>query len=171
VPGSCLWEPSQNEEFVIVIAILGHHLPCLLILYCYINVVLMTRRKFRTVIGGQKRSNLLTVATVSTATGNPSSTQDTPEEPAGPIVHKESSITKEKRIFITLSYILATYLICWVPFHIIFDLSFFKPELVSAKLYTFGFWLAYFNSTLNPIIYTYSNPEFRRAFKKVVTCK
>nr|CAH7762063.1 unnamed protein product [Callosobruchus chinensis] len=29
-------------------------------------------------------------------------------------------------------------------------------------------WLGYFNSTLNPIIYTIFSPEFRHAFKKIL---
>ncbi|ELU05638.1 hypothetical protein CAPTEDRAFT_145497, partial [Capitella teleta] len=132
-PGVCWWDPSQNTEFVYVIAIVGHHLPCLIIIYCYTWVVVITRDKFRQV--------------------------------------KETSAQRERNMFVTLSYILVTYLICWLPFHIIFDLSFLMPGLVSEKLYTFGFWMAYFNSTLNPIIYTYSNSGFRRAFKKVITCR
>ncbi len=82
--------------------------------------------------------------------------------------HQEN---KEVNIFITLSYIIFSYLLCWVPFHFVFDISAIKPELVPEPIYTFTFWLTYFNSTLNPFLYAYSNKEFKQAFKKVMQCK
>ncbi len=78
---------------------------------------------------------------------------------------------KEINIFITLSYIIFSYLLCWVPFHFVFDISAISPELVPEPIYTFTFWLTYFNSTLNPFLYAYSNKEFKQAFKKVVKCR
>ena len=32
-------------------------------------------------------------------------------------------------------------------------------------------WLGYFNSTLNPIIYTIFNPYFRQAFRNLLSCR
>lgn len=32
------------------------------------------------------------------------------------------------------------------------------------------FWIGYFNSTLNPIIYAYFNRDFREAFKNTLEC-
>ncbi|VEN37188.1 unnamed protein product, partial [Callosobruchus maculatus] len=32
------------------------------------------------------------------------------------------------------------------------------------------FWIGYFNSTLNPIIYAYFNRDFREAFKNTLQC-
>jgi 5-hydroxytryptamine receptor 1 len=33
---------------------------------------------------------------------------------------------------------------------------------------SFFLWLGYFNSTLNPIIYTIFSPEFRQAFTRIL---
>ena len=86
-------------------------------------------------------------------------------------IKARSHYDKEKNIFITLSYIIISYLLCWVLFHFIFDISAINPALVPESLYTFTFWLTYFNSTLNPFLYAYSNKEFRMAFKEVLKCK
>ena len=40
------------------------------------------------------------------------------------------------------------------------------PDIVVAIL----FWIGYFNSTLNPIIYAYFNRDFREAFKSTLEC-
>lgn len=32
------------------------------------------------------------------------------------------------------------------------------------------FWIGYFNSTLNPLIYAYFNRDFREAFKNTLEC-
>jgi hypothetical protein len=40
------------------------------------------------------------------------------------------------------------------------------PDVLVAVL----FWIGYFNSTLNPIIYAYFNRDFREAFKNTLQC-
>lgn len=82
----------------------------------------------------------------------------------------ESRADRDRKTFITLTYILATYLVCWVPFHFVFDCSAINPSLVPDKLYTAAFWMTYVNSTLNPIVYAFSNKEFKEAFKRVLHC-
>lgn len=80
------------------------------------------------------------------------------------------SQNRERKIFVTLTYVLSSYLICWFPFYIAFDTYAWKPELVPGELYTFFFWMTYVNSTLNPFIYAYTSKEFRSAFVKVLRC-
>lgn len=40
------------------------------------------------------------------------------------------------------------------------------PEVVIITV----FWIGYFNSTLNPLIYAYFNRDFREAFKNTLQC-
>ncbi|XP_076090039.1 alpha-1A adrenergic receptor-like [Mytilus galloprovincialis] len=76
--------------------------------------------------------------------------------------------TRDRRAFVTLTYIIIGYVICWFPFHIVFDVSAVKPDAVSQTVYLITFWLTYINSTINPFLYNFSNPEFRKAFKKIL---
>ena len=81
-----------------------------------------------------------------------------------------TSNPRDKKIFITLTYVISSYLICWFPFYVTFDTYAWKPELVPSGLYSFFFWMTYVNSTLNPFIYAYTSKDFRSAFARVIHC-
>ena len=67
----------------------------------------------------------------------------------------------------------ATFLVCWVPFFTcnILDALSIKYDLNTSPG-NFAFQattlLGYINSCVNPIIYTIFNPEFRKAFRRVL---
>lgn len=78
---------------------------------------------------------------------------------------------RERKTFVTLSYIVLCYIVCWVPFHIVYDLSIIAPQIVPENLFTYTFWLTYVNSTLNPFLYAFSSNDMRRAVKDLVRCR
>jgi 5-hydroxytryptamine receptor 1 len=89
--------------------------------------------------------------------------------------HKAAADSKrERKAAKTLAIITGAFVICWLPFFIMAllmplcppDLCVFNKYMVS-----FFLWLGYFNSTLNPIIYTIFSPEFRQAFKRLLCGK
>lgn len=83
---------------------------------------------------------------------------------------KESLEAKrERKAAKTLAIITGAFVMCWLPF---FILALLMPLCASctinAYIISFSLWLGYFNSTLNPVIYTIFNPEFRQAFKRIL---
>lgn len=82
--------------------------------------------------------------------------------------YRLTKANKDARVFITLTYIIVGYLVCWVPFHVVYDVTAIRPDLVSDVMYSIVFWLTYFNSTLNPFLYNFSSSEFRSAFQDVL---
>jgi len=76
-----------------------------------------------------------------------------------------------RKAFITLSYIVIAYVVCWTPFQFVFDVSLAKPEAISGDLYTAMFWLAYINSGLNPFMYAFSSADFRGAAVRMIKCR
>ncbi|KAG7200715.1 hypothetical protein KM043_001266 [Ampulex compressa] len=67
----------------------------------------------------------------------------------------------------TLGIIMGAFLLCWLPFFLWYlttslcGESCYCPNTVVSVL----FWIGYFNSALNPLIYAYFNRDFREAFR------
>lgn len=82
------------------------------------------------------------------------------------------SLSKERRAARTLGIIMGVFVVCWLPFFLMYViLPFCSSCCPSARLINFITWLGYINSALNPIIYTIFNLDFRRAFKKLLGLK
>ncbi|GCB70927.1 alpha-2A adrenergic receptor [Scyliorhinus torazame] len=77
---------------------------------------------------------------------------------------------REKRFTFVLSVVIGVFVVCWFPFFFTYSLTAICPELcpVPPTLFKFFFWFGYCNSSLNPLIYTIFNQDFRKAFKKIL---
>jgi len=89
------------------------------------------------------------------------------------IAEKQRQATlKERRVARTMAVIMAAFVVCWLPFFVMYVLFPFCgaacSEAVGERFVTFIVWLGYINSTLNPVIYTVFNVDFRRAFKSLL---
>ena len=187
-PGVCKWEPSNNQEFVFFVAIVGHHIPCLILTFCYVKVAIAMSRRAKVRPWGAHIYHVENNVTMTDAMSeypsaapsnmkslNPSTLETnlntrTLSSRTRQVRKTDLQEDRERKTFVTLSYVIISYLICWVPFHIVFDFSAIDPSFVPESIYNTTFWLTYFNSTLNPFLYAYSSKEFRLAFKRVLKC-
>lgn len=83
---------------------------------------------------------------------------------------KRISLSKERKAAKTLGVIMGVFVVSWLPFFVIYLFFPFcktccPPSKVLVNVVT---WLGYLNSTINPIIYTRCNMDFRRSFKKIL---
>lgn len=79
------------------------------------------------------------------------------------------SLSKERRAAQVLGIIMGVFILCWVPFFLVYIILPFCPSCcLSNVIIDILTWLGYINSALNPIIYTIFNLDFRRAFKKLL---
>ncbi len=89
--------------------------------------------------------------------------QDDPEKRKKAIAR-----AKERRAFIVLGVIMATFILCWLPFFMTYLISSLFGLHVPTLVFAIFFWGGYCNSALNPVIYTIFNQDFRKAFQKIV---
>lgn len=75
---------------------------------------------------------------------------------------------RERKAAKTLAIITGAFVLCWLPFFIMAVVLPINANLFDKYMISICLWLGYFNSTLNPIIYTIFSPEFRHAFKKIL---
>ncbi|XP_076389039.1 serotonin receptor [Megachile rotundata] len=119
------------------------------------------------------QSATVTPSTVSTTTTTTITTVTNPSSSHSTSSSKRTRETieskRERKAAKTLAIITGAFVACWLPFFLVALLRATcevcePPELIASVF----LWLGYFNSTLNPVIYTVFSPEFRQAFKRML---
>ncbi|XP_043925381.1 alpha-2Db adrenergic receptor-like [Protopterus annectens] len=76
---------------------------------------------------------------------------------------------REKRFTFVLAVVIGVFVLCWFPFFFFYSLQAVCSQCeIPKSLFSFFFWIGYCNSSVNPIIYTIFNRDFRKAFKKII---
>lgn len=131
--------------------------------------------------GSKKKAAAAAAAAAADATGDSASSSEENEEKKVCVTvgkhvnqlleHKQRiSLSKERKAAKTLGVIMGVFVVSWLPFFVIYlFFPFCKSCCTPSKvLVNFVTWLGYLNSTVNPIIYTRCNMDFRRSFKKIL---
>ncbi|XP_051654342.1 alpha-2C adrenergic receptor [Manacus candei] len=86
------------------------------------------------------------------------------------ICRKKVAQAREKRFTFVLAVVMGVFVVCWFPFFFSYSLYGICREAceVPETLFKFFFWIGYCNSSLNPVIYTIFNQDFRRSFKHIL---
>lgn len=81
-------------------------------------------------------------------------------------------VRTEQKATKVLGLVFFVFVICWSPFFTMNVIMAFVPNLpVPNYLANTFLWLGYLSSTMNPVIYTIFNRNFRRAFRKILLCQ
>jgi len=88
------------------------------------------------------------------------------------------SLSRERRAARTMAVVMSAFVLCWLPFFLMYVTMSFCASCqrnTDPRVVNFIVWLGYVNSTLNPLIYTVFNVDFRRAFAALLqpryTCR
>lgn len=85
-------------------------------------------------------------------------------------------VRSEQKATKVLGVVFFTFVICWTPFFVInFTQAFVERDRlvrwIPNEMMTTFLWLGYISSTINPIIYTVFNRNFRSAFRHLLLCQ
>nr|3RZE_A Chain A, Histamine H1 receptor, Lysozyme chimera [synthetic construct] len=77
-------------------------------------------------------------------------------------------MNRERKAAKQLGFIMAAFILCWIPYFIFFMVIAFCKNCCNEHLHMFTIWLGYINSTLNPLIYPLCNENFKKTFKRIL---
>ncbi|RZF43302.1 hypothetical protein LSTR_LSTR001563 [Laodelphax striatellus] len=174
-----------NKVYVIVSSSISFWIPCTIMVFMYLSIFREANRQEKAIhsrIGNQMLLNHGRDCNgdMLSSSGGSSKTLTLHEvgHGGGPMHStptKDRNIIKMKRehkAARTLGIIMGTFILCWLPFFLWYVITTlcgpacYCPDSLVAVL----FWIGYFNSTLNPLIYAYFNRDFREAFKNTLQC-
>ncbi|XP_070651742.1 trace amine-associated receptor 7a-like [Bos indicus] len=142
--GGC--QVAVNQSWVLVNFIL-FFIPTLVMIVLYSNVFLIAKQQAR------KIENL------RSKTGRCSNR------------YQDRVAKRERKAAKTLGIAVLAFLISWLPFFLDSIIDAFLGFITPTYIYEILVWIAYYNSAMNPLIYAFFYPWFRKAIKLIVTGK
>ncbi|XP_019636785.1 PREDICTED: muscarinic acetylcholine receptor M5-like [Branchiostoma belcheri] len=165
----CMLKPSSNIAFTVTSAMLSYHLPVVSIVALYSRMTVLLIRKMKTKHAKRKIVPLDMPNSISKVSGQADEVLPGTSDPSCSHSHRiNRQERREIRAVRTLAVVSVVFLVCWLPFITMYLVTAACPACVSSTAYNVSYWLAYINSSLNPIVYSLLSPEFRKAFKKVL---
>ncbi|XP_061469011.1 apelin receptor [Rhineura floridana] len=89
-------------------------------------------------------------------------------------------LRKRKRLLTIIIVLVATFAVCWLPFHFVKTIYMLMDwevmplscdfHVFLSNLHPYSSCLAYINSCLNPFLYAFFDPRFRQACASVLGC-
>ncbi|XP_043926969.1 trace amine-associated receptor 7a-like [Protopterus annectens] len=120
--------------------------PCFLMMSLYTRIFIVARKHARKIEISENRVN------ISNSSSN-------------------KTMKREQKAAKTLGIAMGTFALCWLPFFIDTMIDSFLNFITPSFAFDIIVWIAYFNSSLNPLIYAFFYPWFRNATKLIMTCQ
>ncbi|KAF1593827.1 UNVERIFIED_CONTAM: Alpha-2C adrenergic receptor, partial [Eudyptes robustus] len=165
-----------NEEawYVLSSSIGSFFAPCLIMILVYLRIYLIAKRRHCSHPADAKPPGSVPPNVTPPASADPPGTCPpadrtsllSPEEPPT----RKTQVNREKRFTFVLAVVIGVFVLCWFPFFFLYSLGALCPRRckVPDGVFQFFFWIGYCNSSLNPVIYTVFNQDFRKAFRRLL---
>ncbi|KAJ0003073.1 hypothetical protein NQD34_008222 [Periophthalmus magnuspinnatus] len=170
-----------EEPFYALFSSLGSfYFPLVVILAMYCRVYIVAKRTTKNLEAGVMRERMnsseLTLRIHKGAQVNDepgaSTGKGRAHQARSSLTVKLLKFSREKKAAKTLGVVVGMFTLCWLPFFVALPIGSFNADLRPPDvLFKVIFWLGYFNSCLNPIIYPCYNREFKLAFIRILRCQ
>ncbi|XP_072493121.1 alpha-1D adrenergic receptor [Notamacropus eugenii] len=167
---------TEEAGYAVFSSVCSFYLPMAVILVMYFRVYVVARRTTRSLEAGVKRERSKSADIVLRIHCRSSGTEDA-RAAKGHNFRSSLSVrllkfSREKKAAKTLAIVVGVFVLCWFPFFFVLPLGSLFPQLKPSEgVFKVIFWLGYFNSCVNPIIYPCSSKEFKRAFLRLLRCQ
>ncbi|XP_042349221.1 alpha-1A adrenergic receptor-like [Plectropomus leopardus] len=174
--------PITEEPFYALFSSLGSfYIPLIVILAMYCRVYIVAKRTTKNLEAGVMRERMnsgeLTLrihkgSQVNEEPGSSGAGKGRAHQARSSLTVKLLKFSREKKAAKTLGVVVGMFTLCWLPFFLALPIGSFNANLRPPDvLFKVIFWLGYFNSCLNPIIYPCYNREFKLAFIRILRCQ
>ncbi|XP_053985083.1 octopamine receptor beta-1R-like [Hylaeus volcanicus] len=172
-PDVCVFQ--VNKPYAVVSSSVSFWVPGIIMIAMYYKIYqeadrqerMLYRSKVATaLLNKHLQINGISAGLTTLPTVDQSSTNPQVEDPP---ITSSSKMRRERKAARTLGIIMSAFLACWLPFFLWYIITSLCDTCESSDaVVAVVFWVGYFNSALNPLIYAYFNRDFRAAFKKTL---